>query len=206
MGRGHGVPVTFSPLTLFCLLPRVAARPRRGQRRSPASGFPGAWCGGSPERSGDRPALPHRPAASPSQQRCHRSPHGETQPVGGWEGDEGRERGPGHQHPYLGASAAGRGERGRSASVSTPLASGLSGTPPSGTWASPKLQPQRRIRGTGPSLPFWSPPTPALPFLRTSSGSFPLFFFSPVFASSSSFPRPDKHPSPSATTLGSGYL
>lgn len=83
VGRGHGVWVTFSPLTLFCLLPRVAPRPRRGQRRSSASGFPGARSGGPPERSGDRPALPHRPAAPPGQQRCCRSPHGETQPAGG---------------------------------------------------------------------------------------------------------------------------
>lgn len=82
VGRGDGVWVTFSPLTLFCLLPRVAPRPRRGQRRSSASGFPGARCGGSPERSGHRPALPDRPAASPGQQRCRRSPHGETQPRG----------------------------------------------------------------------------------------------------------------------------
>lgn len=93
VGRGHGVWVTFSPLTLFCLLPRVVPRPRRGQRRSSASGFPGAWSGGPPDWSGDRPAFPHRPAAPPGQQRCCRSPHGETQPAGGR--GEGVREGPG---------------------------------------------------------------------------------------------------------------
>lgn len=104
-GRGSGW-LSFPTLTLFCLLPRVAPRPRRGHRRSPASGFPGDRRGGSPKRSGDRPALPHRPAASPGQQRYHYSPHGET-----WLREGTR------QTPGLLGSAVGREGR-----ISTPLA------------------------------------------------------------------------------------
>nr|XP_036860936.1 uncharacterized protein LOC118969938 isoform X2 [Manis javanica] len=48
-----------SPLTPFCLHPRVVPRQRRGQRHSSASGFPGARRGAPSERSGVRPALPN---------------------------------------------------------------------------------------------------------------------------------------------------
>lgn len=137
-GGGGGLGGSLLPsLTLFCLLPRVAPRPRRGHRRSPASGFPGDRRRGSPKRSGDRPALSHRPAASPGQQRCHRSPHGETplregsrQTLGLWGPNCGK-RGPSAPRPWQGpvldASLCNLGEPGADAT--------------------------KEIRGVGPSLP-----------------------------------------------------
>lgn len=115
----------------------MAPRPRRGHRRSPASGFPGDRRGGSPKRSGDRPTLPHRPAASPGQQRYHYIPHGETWL---WEGAG--------QTPGLLGSCCGK----RGPNLHAP-GRGLSSTPPSVTWASPELLPQKRFVAWAPRFP-----------------------------------------------------
>lgn len=212
MGRGDGFWVTFSPLTLFCLLPCVAPRQRRGQRRSSASGFPGARCGGSPERSGDRPALPDRPAASPGQQRGRRSPHGETQPRGrprrggGW--GQGCGRGPGHKHPDLWGSDAGRRE------VEVRV------SPRPWLVASPGRHPMQLGRTESCShkgrFVAWAPhfPSEARPPLRSSSSELPPWcfpsFFPPFSSLLSRAPFLDRvnipQPLPSPQPLGSGYL
>lgn len=194
--------MTFSPLTLFCLLPRVALRPRRGQRRSSASGFPGARSGGSPERSGDRPALPHRLAAPPGQQRCRRSPHGETQPGGGR--GEGMREEPGTETAGLGVSDPRRREVEVRMSASPWLV------------ASPGRRPPYlgRVQSCCHKGRFvaWAPhfPPGARPPLGSSSSELPPCLFPSLFPLFPSLlpraPFPDRVNIRPAPTLDSGYL
>lgn len=191
--------MTFSPLTLFCLLPRVAARPRRGQRRSPASGFPGARCGGSPERSGDRPALPHRPAAAPGQQRCRRSPHGKTQAAGGGGRGAGGVRGTGTRTWGIMRPGEGREVEVRVSPRQWPLRDAA-------LWnlSEPKAAATKEDSWRGPLT---SPPEPAHPcaplprnfllvaFLLSSLPTTPPFLFRPCFLELL-FPDPINIPAP----------